>query len=85
MVISGEKLGGGPVDQLAGMLGIVSRVLSLESSRFHPTLLMASERLPRTRTVRIKCVCGICGLAWEVYVSYVSSFPLQGVHHIESP
>jgi hypothetical protein len=39
-----EKLGGRPVDHLAG-LGVVSGVLFLGSSRVRPTLLMAYERL----------------------------------------
>jgi hypothetical protein len=85
MVILGEKLGGGPVDLSAGVLGIVLRDLFLGSSRVHPTLLMASERLPRTCTTHRNCTCGIRGLAREVYVSCVLGFPLQGVHRFESP
>jgi hypothetical protein len=37
------------VDHSAG-LGVVSGALFLESSRVHPTLLMAYERLPRMCT-----------------------------------
>jgi hypothetical protein len=51
MVLLGEKLGGGLVDQSASVLGIVLGVLFLRSSRVHPTLLMASKRLPHTGTV----------------------------------
>jgi hypothetical protein len=83
MIVLGEKLGGGPTDQSADVLGIVPGALFLERSRVHPTLLMASERLLRTWTARRKRTCGICRLAQEVYISCVSSFPLQGVHQFE--
>jgi hypothetical protein len=53
MAMLGEKLGGGPADHSAG-LGVVSGALFLRSSRFHPTLLVAYERLPRTGTARRK-------------------------------
>jgi hypothetical protein len=85
MVVLGEKLGGEPMDNSAGVLGIVSGALFLGSSRVCPMLLMASERLPRTWTARRKRTCGICRLAWEAYVSCVLGFPLQGVHGFESP
>jgi hypothetical protein len=83
MVVLGEKLGGEPMDHSAGVLGIVLGALFLGSSRVCPTLLMASERLPRTWTAHRKRTCGICGLAWEAYVSCVSGFPLQSVHGFE--
>jgi hypothetical protein len=76
MVVLGEKLGGRPADQSAGMLGIMSGALFLRSTRVHPTLLMASERLSRTWTAHRKCTCGIRGLAREAYMSYISGFPL---------
>jgi hypothetical protein len=85
MVILGEKLCGGPVDGLAGVLGIVSGALFLRSSRVCPMLLMASERLSRTWTAHRKHMCDVHGLAREVYVLCVSGFPLQGVHRFESP
>jgi hypothetical protein len=84
MVVLGEKLGGGPTDHSAG-LGIVSRALFLGSSRVCSTLLMACERLPHTWIARMKHTWGVCGLAWEAYISCVSGFPLQGVHRFESP
>jgi hypothetical protein len=55
MIVLGEKLGGGPTDQLAGALGIMSEALFLKSSRVRPMLLMASERLPGTWTGHRKC------------------------------
>jgi hypothetical protein len=33
------------------------------------TLSMTHERLPRTGTTHRKCTPGICGLAWEAYMS----------------
>jgi hypothetical protein len=84
MVVLGEKLGGGPADWSVGVLGIVLRALLLKSSKVRPTLLMASERLPHTWTAYRKHTCGVRGLAWKVYVSCVSGFPLQGVHQFES-
>jgi hypothetical protein len=84
MAVLGEKLGGGPVDHSVG-LGVVSGALFLRSSRVHPMLLVACERLPRTGTARRKCTSDVCGLAWEVYMSYWSGFPLQCVHRFESP
>jgi hypothetical protein len=84
MAVLGEKLGGGPVDYSAG-LGVVSGALFLRSSRVHPTLLVACERLPCTETTRWKHTLSVRGLAWKAYVSYLSGFPLQGVHRFESP
>jgi hypothetical protein len=83
MVVLGEKLCGGPADRSASVLGIVSGALFLISSMVYPTLLMASERLPRTSTTHRKRMCSICGLAWKAYVSCVSGFPLQSVHRFE--
>jgi hypothetical protein len=85
MVVMGDKLGGGPADQLASVLRIVSRVLFLKSSRFHPTLLGQRERLPRTRNARRKRTSDIRGVARKAYLSCISGFPLQGVHRFESP
>jgi hypothetical protein len=85
MVVLREKLGGRPTDRSADVLGIVSGALFLRSSRVHPTLLMASERLPRMWTTHINRTCGVRGLAREAYVSCVLGFPLQGVHRFESP
>jgi hypothetical protein len=84
MTVLGEKLGGGPADQSAG-LEVVSGVLFLGSSRVHPTLLMACERLSRTWTAHRKRTRGIRGLVWETYVSCILGFPLQGVDRFESP
>jgi hypothetical protein len=84
MVVLGEKLGGGPTDRSADVLGIVSGALFLGSSRVRLMVLMASERLPHTWTTRRKRTCGVCGLAREAYVSCVSGFPLQSVHRFES-
>jgi hypothetical protein len=39
MIVLRGKLGGGPTDQLANVLRIVSRVLFLRSNMVHPTLL----------------------------------------------
>jgi hypothetical protein len=63
MVTLGEKLGSGPTDQSADMLGIMSAALFLRSSRVRPMMLIASERLPHTWTARRKGTCGVCGLA----------------------
>jgi hypothetical protein len=57
MVTLGEKLGGGPTDHSVG-LGVVSGALYLKSSRVHPMLLMACERLSRTWTARRKAYAG---------------------------
>jgi hypothetical protein len=85
MVVLREKLGGGPTDGSADMLGIASGAPFLGSSRVRPTLLMASERLPRTGTGHRKRTSSARGLAWEAYVSCVLGFPLQGIHRFESP
>jgi hypothetical protein len=82
MAVLGEKLGGGLVDHSA-RLGVVSGALFLGSGRVRPTLLMANERLPRMGTARRKHTLGVCGLAWEAYVSYWLDFPLQGVHRFK--
>jgi hypothetical protein len=74
MVVLGEKLGGRLADHSAG-LGVVSGALFLRSSRVRPTLLVACERLPRTGIARRKRTSGVCGLAWEAYVSCWSGFP----------
>jgi hypothetical protein len=85
MVVLGEKLGGDPTDQSAGVLGIVSEELFLRSSRVRPTLLMTSERLPHTWTARRKCMCDVRGLTRTAYVSCVLGFLLQGVHRFKLP
>jgi hypothetical protein len=72
------------VDHSAGP-GAMSGPLFLGSSRVHPMLLMACERLPRMWTVCRKCTRGVRALAWQAYMSCVSGFPLQGVHQFESP
>jgi hypothetical protein len=56
MVVLGEKLDGGLADRSADVLEIVSGVLFLGTSRAHPKLLMANERLSRTWTAT-KTVC----------------------------
>jgi hypothetical protein len=59
MAVVGEKLGDGPADH-SPKLRVVSGGLFLKSSRVHPTLMMACERLPRTwtgaRSVRVMCI-----------------------------
>jgi hypothetical protein len=84
MTVLGEKLGGRPVNHLAG-LGVVSGALFLGSSRVCPTLLVACERLPHMGIAHRKRTLGLRGLAWEAYVSCWLGFPLQGVHRFESP
>jgi hypothetical protein len=79
MAVLGEELGGGPADHSAE-LGVVSGALFLRSSRVHPTLFVACERLPRMGTTRRKRTPGVRRLAWEAYVSCWLGFPLQGVH-----
>jgi hypothetical protein len=61
MAVLGEKLGGGPMDHSAGT-GIMTGALFLGSSRVHPTLLMACERLPRMWTTYKKRTRGVRGL-----------------------
>jgi hypothetical protein len=84
MTVLGEKLYGGPADYSVG-LRVVLRALFVWSSRVRATLLTTCERLSRTWTARRKCTRGLRGLAWEVYLSCVSGFPLYGVHRFESP
>jgi hypothetical protein len=80
MVVLGQKLGGGPMDQSVGVLRIVSGALFLRSSMIRPTLLMTSKRLPHTKTASRKRTSGVHGLALDANMSCVSNFPLQGVH-----
>jgi hypothetical protein len=75
IVVLGEKLGGRPVDQSVGVLGVVLGALFLGSSRVRPTLLGQHERLPRTGTARRKRTCGIRGPVQEAYMSCISYFP----------
>jgi hypothetical protein len=77
MVVLGEKLCGRPTDRPAGMLGIISGVLFLESGRVRPTLLSQCERLPHTGTAYGKHTYGVRGPDQEAYVSCVSSFPCR--------
>jgi hypothetical protein len=72
------------VDRLADVLWIVSGAPFLESSGICPNLSASHERLPRIGTAHRKRASGVCGLAWEAYVSCWSVFPLQGVHRFES-
>jgi hypothetical protein len=76
MVVLGEKLGGGPADRPAGVLGIVLGAIFLRSSRVHPTLLMASKRLPHMWTAHKKHTCSVRGLAWEACVMCIRFFPV---------
>jgi hypothetical protein len=64
--------------------GLCRKPFFLRSSRVHPTLLMACKRLSCTGTARRKRMSGVCGLAWEAYVSCWSAFSLQGVHRFKS-
>jgi hypothetical protein len=50
-----------------------------------PNLSMTRERLPRTGTAHRKHTPGVCGLAWEAYVSCWLDFLQHGVHRFESP
>jgi hypothetical protein len=68
MVVLGEKICGGPANQSADVLRIVSGALFLRSSMIYLTLLMASERLPHTWTARRKRSCGICGLVQKAFM-----------------
>jgi hypothetical protein len=59
MTVRGEKLGGGPVDQSAAVLGIVMRALFLGSHRVCSILLGQHKRLPHTachERVRVVCI-----------------------------
>jgi hypothetical protein len=85
MVILGEKLSDGPTDWSADMLGIVLGAFFLWSSRVHPMLLMASERLSRLETACRKHMSGVRGLTQETFMLCVSGFSVQGVHRFESP
>jgi hypothetical protein len=58
-----------PTDRLASVLWIVSGAIFLGSSEIRPNLSMTRERLPRTGTAHKKHTSGVCGLAWEAYVS----------------
>jgi hypothetical protein len=75
MAVLGDKLGGRPMDRSV-RLGVVSGALFLRSSMVRPMLWMAYKRLPRMWTACRKHALGVCGLAWEAYMSCVSSFPL---------
>jgi hypothetical protein len=72
------------MDRSANLLWIMLGALFLGSSGIYPILSVSHERLPCTGTARRKRTSDIRGLAWEVYVSCGSGFPLQGVHRFES-
>jgi hypothetical protein len=72
------------VDHSVGLRCGVGRTFSREQC-IRPTLLMTHERLPRTGTTHRKCTLGVCGLAWEAYMSSWLGFPLQGVYRFKSP
>jgi hypothetical protein len=74
----------GPAGHSAGLRGGV-RSTFLESSSIRPTLSVTRKRLPCTGTVRRKRTPGVCGLAWEAYVSCWLCFPLQSVRRFKSP
>jgi hypothetical protein len=57
------------VDQIVGVLWIVSGALFLRSSGIHPNLSMTRERLPHMGTARRKRMPDIRGLTWEAYMS----------------
>jgi hypothetical protein len=71
---SGEKLGTDPRIGQSACCGLCREPF------FCPNLSAPRERLPRTGTAGRKHTLGVRGLAWEVYVSSWSGFPLQGVH-----
>jgi hypothetical protein len=81
---SGEKLGTDPRIGQPACCRLCREPFFLRSSGICPNLSASHERLPRMRTAHRKRTPGVCGLTWEVYVSYWSSFPLQGVHRFES-
>jgi hypothetical protein len=66
-----------PSDRSADELSIVLGDHFLESNSIHPTLLGQRERLPHMGTTCRKRICGLHGLALEVYVSCVSYFPYR--------
>jgi hypothetical protein len=74
MVVLGEKLDGGPTDRSDGVLGIVSGVIFLWTSRVCRTLLGQHERFPHTGNGRGKHTCGIHRLAQQTNMSCVSGF-----------
>jgi hypothetical protein len=73
------------MDRSAGVLWIVSGALLLGGSGSVQIYCRLRERLPHMGTACRKCTSGIRGLAWKVYVSCWSGFPLQGVQRFESP
>jgi hypothetical protein len=68
MAVLEEKLGGGSMDHSAGLV-IVLGAIFLGRCRVQLTLLVACERLPRTRTARRKRTLDVRGLMWEAYVA----------------
>jgi hypothetical protein len=82
MTVLREKLGGGFADHSIGQR-VVSRAHFLGSSRVHPTLMMACERLPHTCTAHKKCMYGVHGLTREVYMLCISGFSIQGINRFE--
>jgi hypothetical protein len=82
MAVLAEKLGGGPADHSGG-LEVMSGAIFLGRCRVRPMLLMACERLPHTGIAHRKHTSGVCGLAWEAYVSCWLDFSPQGVHQFE--
>jgi hypothetical protein len=73
-----------PPKMMAGPVCLrLSRLLSGVGACFD--FVGAGERLSRMGSARRKCMSGMRGLAWEVYVVCWSGFSLQGVHRFESP
>jgi hypothetical protein len=62
----------------------VGSLFSQEQWLYSP-LSMTHEKLPRTGTACRKCTPGVRRLAWKMYVSCWSKFPLQSAHWFESP
>jgi hypothetical protein len=72
----GRETETGPVGHSAGLRGGIGSTFSREQW-ICSTLLNQSERLPCMGTARRKRTHGICGLAWEAYVSCWLGFPCR--------
>jgi hypothetical protein len=84
MAMLGEKLCGRPVDHSPG-LGVVSGALFSREQYVLSNAVDGMRKVATYMDCHRKRTWGVRGLAWKVYVSCVSGFPLYGVHHFESP
>jgi hypothetical protein len=73
----GEKLGADPRIGQPACCGLCREPFFLRSSGICPNLSAPRERLSRTGTTHRKHTLGVCGLAWEAYVSCWSGFPFR--------